>query len=199
LTNGIVFLLFILLLVSSIITFVSRRQLATSNNELAKAKSDIVQWKQKIEKCAGNSTNETKHDELIEETKGLKQKAEQEIDRLISPLYAKLTKNDEIIDFMTTYKISRIDKYSDSQRPNGNAQGKELEKLEEEIKEIMLQYGHLAPDYLYNLIKKFKELEPDWEPEQPKRFEANKVLREIQKITGERQEELRVKLKECAL
>lgn len=117
-------------------------------------------------------------------------KEEQELMLLISQLYAKLNKNDENMDFMTTYKISRLDIYSDSQRGDGgDAQRKELEKSEEEIKEIMLQHGHLASDRLYNLIKKYQDLKPDWE--QDNRFEAKKVLWEIQKITGERQDELR--------
>lgn len=116
-------------------------------------------------------------------------KLEQEQALLVSPLYAKLNKNDEIVDFMTTYKISRLNIYSDSQRDDGDAQRKELEKLEEEIKEIMLQHGDLASGRLYDLIKRYKDLKPDWE--QDNRFEAKKVLWEIQKITGERQDELR--------
>jgi len=121
------------------------------------------------------------------------EKLEQELTLLISPLYAKLSKNDEIIDFMTMYKISRISFYSDSQRVGGDALGKELEKLEEEIKEIMLQYGHLATENLYNLIKKFQDLEPDWNQENG--FEAKKVLWEIKRIAKERQDELRTMLK----
>lgn len=66
---------------------------------------------------------------------------------------------------------------------------KNFEKLEEEIKEIMLQHGDLASGRLYDLIKRYKDLKSDWE--QDNRFEAKKVLWEIQKITGERQDELR--------
>lgn len=135
-------------------------------------------WGERIEHRFNRSTNE---------------KLEKELTLLINPLYAKLNKNDEIIDFMTMYKISRIHIYRDSQRPNGDAQREELEKLEEEIKEIMLQYGPLASDQLYNLIKKFKDLGPDWR--QDNSFEAKKVLWEIKRITGERQDELRTMLR----
>lgn len=53
-------------------------------------------------------------------------KLEQEQALLVSPLYAKLNKNDEIVDFMNTYKISRLNIYSDSQRDDGDAQRKKL-------------------------------------------------------------------------
>ena len=111
---------------------------------------------------------------------------EEELTQLISPLNAKLNKNDEIIDFMTTYKISRIWKYNESTIA-------ELEKLEENIKEIMLQYGPLASDQLYIYIKTFLNLRPEWE--QDNSYEARKVLLDIKKIVKERQDYLRTELK----
>jgi hypothetical protein len=111
---------------------------------------------------------------------------EEELTQLISPLNAKLNKNDEIIDFMTTYKISRIWKYNKSTIA-------ELEKLEKNIKEIMLQYGPLASDQLYIYIKTFLNLRPEWE--QDNSHEARKVLLDIKKIVKERQDYLRTDLK----
>ena len=117
----------------------------------------------------------------------IRKKEEQELLLLISPLYAKLNKNDEIIYFMTTYKISRLNTYDKSSID-------ELGQLETEIKEIMLQYLPLASDQLYNLINKFLELRPDWE--QSNTFEAKKTLREIKKVVKERQDELRTEFKQ---
>jgi hypothetical protein len=111
---------------------------------------------------------------------------EEELTQLVSPLYAKLNKNDEIIYFMTTYKISRIWTYDKSKIA-------ELEKLEEDIKEIMLQHGPLAQDQLYQCIKTFLNLRPEWE--QRNSYEAKKVLWNISKIVKDRQDELRAKLK----
>jgi hypothetical protein len=110
----------------------------------------------------------------------------EELKLLISPLYAKLNKNDEIVDFMTTYKVSRLYVYDNSHRA-------ELEKLEEDIKEIMLQYHPIAPDRLYKEIKTFLDLRPDWE--QKNSWEAKKVLWNIMKLVKDRQEELRETLK----
>lgn len=116
-----------------------------------------------------------------------KKRMKRELTLLISPLYANLTKNDEIVDFMTTYKVTRLWTYKDDSKREA------LEKLEEGIKEIMLQYGPLASDYLYSFIKKFQDLQPDWK--QANCFEAKKVLREIKETVKERQDELRTELK----
>ena len=113
-------------------------------------------------------------------------KEEQELGLLISPLYAKLNKNDEIIDFMTTYKISRLYTYDKSNIV-------ELEQLEKEIKEIMLQYGPIGSDHLYKEIKAFLYLISDWE--QRNSYEAKKILWEINAIVKDRQDELRAELK----
>ena len=111
---------------------------------------------------------------------------EDELTQLISPLHAKLNKNDQIIDFMTTYKISRIWTYDKSNIAD-------LGKLEEDIKEIMLQYGPIAPDHLYKEIKTFLDLRS--ELEQRNSYEAKKVLWNIKKIVKERQDELRTELR----
>jgi len=98
-------------------------------------------WGPRIERWLQKSTISEEPTKIIE----------QELTQLVSPLYAKLNKNDKIVDFMTTYKISGIWSYDDPTRSD-------LEKLEEDIKEIMLQHGHLASDQLYNLIRTFQKL-----------------------------------------
>lgn len=184
---------------------ISKRDIATvyeaSRKAQEESESKSIEWQRKAEEAnsqAKDLQNRLNKANANKDQNSSKSKEfERELTLLISPLYAKLTKNDEIINFMTMYEISRIHTYRDSQRPNGDAQRKELEKLEEEIKEIMLQHGPLASDYLYSLIKKFQDLSPGWKQENS--FEAKKVLWEIKKITKERQDELRTILRELQI
>jgi len=105
-----------------------------------------------------------------------------EMNFLIAPLYAKINKNNSIISFMSTYLISRRYSFEDNQERN------ELENLEIEIKEIMRQYGHLAPESLYSYISKFLNLKPEYN--QKKHNEAYNNLTEIKELVESRYYEL---------
>ncbi len=80
------------------------------------------------------------------------EKLEQELTLLINPLYAKLNRDREIIDLMTTFITARPWRYR-----HDDPKTSELEKLEADIKELMRQYGYLS-EPIYGEIQTFFRL-----------------------------------------
>gem|GEM_PF-5142818 len=126
-----------------------------------------------------------RYNELMWGKEKPKRKDAEDIEReleFVSSLFSKLNKNTRIIDYMATFTTGRINTYK-----RDDPKTLELEKLEEDIKEIMMRDGYFS-ESIYKEIQTYHNLIRKHNPENS--LKIRQTLLAIRKLLENRQAEL---------